>query len=86
MSHAPTRPPIRLLVVEDHPAVLAGLVALLQRDMECEVVGESHNRVRTLNLAVAQRPDVVVLDLMLQHEDGLAPSVSGDPIQLASEQ
>lgn len=58
-------------MAEDHPAVRAGLVALLARDTEFAVVGEAADRLETLAAATARTPDVIVLDLMLQHDDGL---------------
>ncbi len=62
---------IRVLLVEDHPAVREGVAALLERDGGCEVVGRAATGAEALQLARALQPAVVVLDLMLGAGDGL---------------
>ncbi len=67
--------PIRVLVVDDHPVVRTGLVALLQTDDGLEVVGEADDgaevadEVRRLRAAGAA-PDVVLMDLRMPRVDG----------------
>jgi DNA-binding NarL/FixJ family response regulator len=60
-----------VLVVEDHPAVREGLAGLLSQ-AGFTVVGRADTPATALQLAAAQMPDVVVLDLMLGEADGLA--------------
>jgi two-component system phosphate regulon response regulator PhoB len=64
-------PPMqRILIVEDEPD-LAGLVALnLQRAGFEPLI--AHDGLTGLNLALKQRPDLVILDLMLPAKDGYA--------------
>lgn len=62
--------PIRLLVVDDHPAVREGL-ALLVASEGMEVCGEAARREDALRKAEECRPDLAVVDLSLDGEDGL---------------
>lgn len=72
---------IRVLVVDDHPVVRTGLVALLQTDPGLEVVGEASDGaevpevVRGLREA-ATPPDVVLMDLRMPRVDGAAATAA----------
>lgn len=64
----PLPPPIRLLLVEDHGIVRAGLRMLIESQPELTLVGEAANRVEALALASREQPDVILLDLDLDGE------------------
>ncbi|MFD9041256.1 MULTISPECIES: response regulator transcription factor [Streptomyces] len=59
------RPPVRLLLCDDHAVVRAGLRALLSVADGIEVVGEAGTGEEALALASRLRPDVVLMDLQL---------------------
>ncbi|MDX2532375.1 response regulator [Streptomyces scabiei] len=59
------RPPVRLLLCDDHAVVRAGLKALLSSADGIEVVGEAGTGEEALALAARLRPDVVLMDLQL---------------------
>jgi len=61
----------RVLVVDDHPVVRAGLRRLLEADERLTVVGEAANARDAVLAARAGRPDVVVLDVRLAADDGI---------------
>jgi DNA-binding NarL/FixJ family response regulator len=61
---------IRLLVVDDHPVVRAGMVAVLGEEDDFEVVGEAANGAEALGLVPRLRPDVVLMDLRMPVMDG----------------
>jgi DNA-binding NarL/FixJ family response regulator len=61
---------IRLMLVDDHELFLAGLRLLLRAEPDLEVVGEAHNCIEALDVA-RERPDVILLDLMLGAENAL---------------
>ena len=62
--------PLRILMVDDHPIVLAGLKALVRTDPDLEVAGEARDGRTALRLAASLRPDVVVLDLSIPEMNG----------------
>jgi DNA-binding NarL/FixJ family response regulator len=62
--------PLRILMADDHPIVLAGLKALVQGDPGLQIVGAARDGRSALRLASSLRPDVVVLDLSLPEMNG----------------
>ena len=61
---------IRLLLVDDHEVVRAGLGALLAQHAELEVVGEAGTVAGALETATRLKPDVVLLDVRLPDGSG----------------
>jgi len=61
----PIQPPIRVLVVEDHTIMRAGLCMLLESQGCIAVVGEVGNCADALAAATCTQPDVILLDLFL---------------------
>jgi DNA-binding NarL/FixJ family response regulator len=60
-----------VVIIDDHAALRDGLGMLLQR-AGFAVVGTTGDPERALGLARSRRPDVIVLDLDLDGEDGMA--------------
>lgn len=58
-------PPLRVVVVDDHPVVRAGVVALLEGAPDIAVVGECGDGTTALALVTDTTPDVVLMDLQL---------------------
>jgi two-component system, NarL family, response regulator LiaR len=63
--------PIRILLVDDHEMVRAGLRAFLDLQEDMEVVGEAGSGEQALALVPGSSPDVVVLDLALPGMTGV---------------
>ena len=63
--------PLRLLVVDDHEVVRQGLVALLDRRPNFQVVAEAGTVEEALDQARRHRPDIVVMDVRLPDGSGV---------------
>ncbi|WP_372594848.1 response regulator [Actinotalea sp.] len=61
---------VRVVVVDDHPVVRAGLVGLLSGEPDLEVVGEAADGTEALALVGSVGPDVVLMDLRMPGTDG----------------
>jgi len=64
--------PIRILIADDHAVVRSGLRALFRADPEIEVVGEAKDGSEALELAGSLHPDVILLDVTMPPENGIA--------------
>ncbi|MCP5096316.1 MAG: response regulator transcription factor [Chloroflexi bacterium] len=62
---------IKLLIVDDHPVVRDGLLAILGTQPDFEVVGEAGNGRQAITLVTTLSPDVVLLDLEMPEMDGV---------------
>jgi two-component system, NarL family, response regulator LiaR len=63
---------IRILVVEDQNVVREGIVAILSFQPDMEVSGEAEDGIQALELARKTKPDVILLDMVMPRQDGLA--------------
>jgi two-component system response regulator NreC len=62
---------LRILLADDHILMRSGLRALLDRQPNLEVVGESENGRETVALAASLKPDVVVMDVGMPILNGI---------------
>ena len=62
--------PIRVLLADDHPALMIGLRVLLDQAPDIEVVGEARDGPSALAAIEALAPDVAVLDCQLPGRSG----------------
>ncbi|UUZ79010.1 response regulator transcription factor [Paenibacillus sp. P26] len=62
---------IRVLLVDDHEMVRMGLSAYLEMQKDIEVVGEASNGSEGVRLAKELKPDVVVMDLVMEIMNGV---------------
>lgn len=61
---------IRVLVVDDHPVVRGGLVAMLDGQDDIVVVGTAEDGRQAVAAVIADPPDVVLMDLRMPRLDG----------------
>ena len=71
MKGVPGEVPIRILIVDEHPIVRAGLRMLLENQPRMTVVGEAGSRGDAVAVAGREQPDMILLDLDLGAENGL---------------
>jgi len=62
---------VRVLIVDDHTLVRAGICRLLQALPDVDVVAEASDARQAIDLAMIHRPDVILLDLSLPDRSGL---------------
>src|SRR5262245_59037564 len=63
--------PIRIVLADDHTVMRAGLRLLLERQPNFNVVGEASDGHEAVEMAIAQNPDVVVMDVAMPRLNGV---------------
>ena len=63
---------IRILIVDDHPVVRAGLRAVVESQDDFEVVGEAATGEEGVRRAALDEPDLVLMDLQMPGMGGVA--------------
>ena len=64
--------PINVLIVDDHQIIRQSLSALLKSDKDILVVGECNDGSQVMNRLMAQKVDVVLMDILMQDQDGIS--------------
>ena len=64
--------PTRVLIADDHPLFRKGLRTLLNSLPETAVVGEATSGASAVEMALALRPDVILMDLQMPEGGGLS--------------
>ncbi|TWD94501.1 LuxR family two component transcriptional regulator [Neobacillus bataviensis] len=62
---------IRVVFVDDHEMVRIGVSSYLSAQEDIEVVGEADNGKKGVELALALRPDIILMDLVMKEMDGI---------------
>ncbi len=60
-----------MLLVDDHEMVRMGLSAYLESQADMEVVGEASDGREGIRLATEQKPDVILMDIVMEGMDGI---------------
>jgi DNA-binding NarL/FixJ family response regulator len=64
--------PIRILIVDDHPVVCAGLTSMLSTQPGFEVMGSAASGEEAISILKRSCPNVMLLDLRMPGMDGIA--------------
>jgi len=67
---------VRLVVVDDHPVVRAGIIGLLAGEEDLLVVGEGSDGAQAVELVARLAPDVVLMDLRMPVLDGVGATAA----------
>lgn len=62
---------IRVLIVDDHAIVREGLRGLIEVEPDMELAGEASSGAEGVEKALALRPDVILMDLLMPEKDGV---------------
>ena len=62
---------IKVLLIDDHEMVRLGVSSYLSIQEDIEVVGEAENGLIGFNKALELRPDVILMDLVMEVMDGI---------------
>ncbi len=62
----------RVMLVDDHPAMRAGVRSVLEKASDMCVVGEASTGAQALTMVASVKPDVMILDIGLPDTDGIA--------------
>src|SRR5215216_6172746 len=65
------QPRRRILLVDDHPFMRAGLAQLIDRQADMMVCGEAGNPAEALDAVANSKPDLVLSDLTMPGRSGL---------------
>ena len=63
--------PIRVMIVDDHPAVRKGIAALIESEPDLKVVGQTGDGREAVDLFRKLKPDMVLMDLRLPGMGGV---------------
>ena len=67
---------IRVLIVDDHAVVRAGLANILGAESDIRIVGEARDGVEAINKALELKPDVILMDILMPGCSGLEAMVT----------
>jgi two-component system, NarL family, response regulator len=71
MSMPESRSCVRVLIVDDHPVVRAGLASLLRRQPGVKLSGAAHSGEEALEVLKRMSVDVILLDLRMPAINGI---------------
>lgn len=62
---------VRVTVVDDHEVVRKGIIAYLKTDPRIDVVGEAESGKESIPIIEKEKPDVVLMDLIMENGNGI---------------
>ncbi|WP_289444758.1 response regulator, partial [Klebsiella pneumoniae] len=62
---------IRVVLVDDHEMVRAGIRTILEKESRIEIVGEANNGRSAIDCVRALKPDVVMMDISMPELNGV---------------
>ena len=65
------QPAIRVLVVDDHPMLREGIVAVIERQHDMRIVGEARDGIEALEKYRELAPDITLMDIQMPGMNGI---------------
>jgi DNA-binding NarL/FixJ family response regulator len=66
-----TKPPAKILIVDDHPAVREALAIRIGSEIDLMVCGEANDLEEAVQVAAATQPDLAIIDIALKTASGI---------------
>jgi DNA-binding NarL/FixJ family response regulator len=70
-AQAASKPPIRVMLADDHPIVCLGLATMIDSQPDMKVVAQASNGRQAIELFAKHRPDVTLIDLRMPEQSGV---------------
>jgi DNA-binding NarL/FixJ family response regulator len=67
----PTAAPLKVLIADDHPLIIAGIRRTIEHLDDMQVVGEARSGTEVAELVERRRPDIVLMDLRMPGVTGV---------------
>jgi len=67
---------IRVLIVDDHPVVRAGLANVLGAESDIDIVGEAKDGMEAIDKALELQPDVILMDILMPGCSGVEAMIA----------
>jgi DNA-binding NarL/FixJ family response regulator len=71
MNTPESKPAVRVLIVDDHPVVRAGLASLLRRQAGVKLAGSAHSGEEAMSILARSSVDLMLLDLRMPSINGI---------------
>lgn len=62
---------MKVVIIDDHPIFLSGLVNVLSSKEGIKIVGQANNLKNGINIVIREKPEIVIIDLFIGKENGL---------------
>src|SRR5436190_17538710 len=62
---------IKILLVDDHPAVREAIAARVTQFPDLKICGEANDVAEALKMATDTKPDIIIIDITLKKGDGI---------------
>lgn len=70
-SSEPDPKHIRILIVDDHPIVRQGVIRVMSKEPDMDVIGEANDGMEALAQARQLRPNLILMNVHMPHCDGI---------------
>ena len=61
----------KILIVDDHPLMRAGVLSILESNSNINIIGEAGDGVEAVAIALEKKPDIIIMDITLPQLSGI---------------